>query len=389
VLERIEARRIDLCGKGCEVAAASERARTGTGARQFILRLLLAVLALAPVGVLFVEVRQSATTRISAADRERQGIQYVTALGPLTVALADAQSAAVQGTGGGTAALAQAVEGVTAVDDRLGTELGTRDRWHDLQAKIASVTGQSDEPVGAYADYGAVTDLLLSLYTRVRETSGLIHDQGADTYYLQDGASGQLPRLIVAAGRMVDQATLAVGRPAADALRTTAELLNAVSDTNRPAADTVEDVQRAVDGTQGPTLNTDLVSQLDTFRVAIDALSSSTVLVDGSVTKADVAASAGLRAAIVTAAANLSATVLTRIDQGISDRIAADRQTLQIAELAAALAVLLLLLPVLLALVGWRRRPGAVELVDDPSVELTALPALPVASQWGRVGAPR
>src|SRR4051794_29793760 len=95
--------------EGCEVAAASERSRTGTGARQFVLRILLAAVALLPVGVLFVQVRQSAVTRIDAADGERRGIEYVTTLGPLAAALAQAQSAAVDGTGASSTTLTKAL----------------------------------------------------------------------------------------------------------------------------------------------------------------------------------------------------------------------------------------------------------------------------------------
>jgi len=339
-------------------------------------------------------VRQSAVTRIDAADGERRGIEYVTTLGPLAAALAQAQSAAVDGTGASSTTLTKALADVSAVDDRLGAALGTRERWRDLQTKIVALSAQSEEPVGAYADYGALTDLLLGLYTRVRETSGLIHDQGADTYYLQDGASGQLPQLIVAAGRMTDQATLALSRPAADQVRTTAELLNAVDDTNAPAAAMVEDVQRAVDGTaQSTRLNTDVVAKLDTFRAAADALSASTVLVDGGVTRADVATANALRTALVDAATTLSTSTLASIDHAIADRIAVDRRTVLVAESAAGAAVVIMLVPVILGLVGWRRtrrRARANRLDDDEiSVELTNLPPLPAASQWERVGAPR
>ena len=153
-------------------------------------------------------------------------MEYLAALGPLTLALAAAQTAAVDGTtGSGSAALSTAVANVTAVDDRLGDSLGSHDRWHSVQAKIAALTGgAASDGVGAYADYGNLTDLVLGLYTRVRETSGLAHDAAADTYYLQDGASRQLPATIVAVGRLADQATLvpgpAQGRPVAYHRRT-------------------------------------------------------------------------------------------------------------------------------------------------------------------------
>jgi hypothetical protein len=374
------------------VAAASERSRSGTGARNVLLRLLFAVVVLVPVAVLFVQVRQYTSDRIDSSAQEREGVQYLAALGPVTVALADAQTTAVAGRSGGSAELTTALAAMTAVDERLGAGLGSHDRWQALQTKITALAdGPQIEPVKAYASYGALTDLTLSLYTRVRETSGLARDPGADTYYLQDGASRQLPAVIVAVGRLADQATLALSRPKADQVRTTAELLSAVDDANQPAGNLVEDLQRAVDTGEGTTVTAGLVSQLDKFRAAADVLSASTALVDGDLTNADVAGMAGQRSALSTAAAGLSGIVLDLIDQDVAARGTAAEGDRTLSLVAAGVAVLVLLIAVVLAVVGWRRsrRRPADGLIDDPSVDLRRLSEVPSAAQWERTGAAR
>ena len=69
--------------------------------------------------------------------------------------------------------------------------------------------------LGAYQE---VTDLLLALYGKVRDESGLVHDPDADAYQLQESVGANLPIAVIAAGRLADLAVFASGLPEAQRL---------------------------------------------------------------------------------------------------------------------------------------------------------------------------
>src|SRR5262245_54951894 len=58
---------------------------------------VLALLALLPAGMLFDRLYRSIDNNLAGARSERAGVEYLLALSPVTVALNDAQSAAVAG----------------------------------------------------------------------------------------------------------------------------------------------------------------------------------------------------------------------------------------------------------------------------------------------------
>ncbi|MER6596578.1 hypothetical protein ABT214_32950, partial [Micromonospora purpureochromogenes] len=74
-----------------------------------VLPLLLVVAMLAPVAFLFAQHHRLTGDDRDLAVRERLGVEYLRALGPVTEALVDAQSAAVAGRPAGRDALDRAV----------------------------------------------------------------------------------------------------------------------------------------------------------------------------------------------------------------------------------------------------------------------------------------
>src|ERR1700761_502610 len=100
------------------------------------LAVIMTVLVLVPSAVLFGRVWQNNSDLRSSTQQEQKGVEYLTALAPLLNSLVEYQSSAVQGISAPPDSLKPAIAGVTAVDDRLGDALQTKDRWAGLQDKI-------------------------------------------------------------------------------------------------------------------------------------------------------------------------------------------------------------------------------------------------------------
>jgi hypothetical protein len=261
------------------MTVAAQRARRWPNALGAALPPLLAMALVVPVAVLFLQSRQTTDEDRSFALKERHGAEYLQSLGQVTIALADAQSAAVTGRAAPPEALTRAVEATSAIDTRLGGELRSRERWASLRAKIEALRGSS--PTGAdpaFAAYSEVTDLLLALNGKVRETSGLARDPAADSYHLQDSATEELPEALVAMGRLADLAALAPTRRAADRVRTIADLSAARAAVASPAGDLVEDLLAAVERTESRSLGSKLLGQLDGYQRSVEALAAASAL---------------------------------------------------------------------------------------------------------------
>src|ERR1700733_12662800 len=109
-------------------------------------RMLSPLLLIVPVTVLFAMVWQSVGDQSAFASLERDGVRYIQALGPLEIALTNAEAAAVKGDPAPPESLARAVDAVSAVDRELGGELRTQDRWTGLRTKIASLPASGAGP---------------------------------------------------------------------------------------------------------------------------------------------------------------------------------------------------------------------------------------------------
>lgn len=367
------------------MSAATPNAPT----RVSLLRPLLVFALLIPAGVLFGQAWQGQSDRLSFAARERQGIEYLTTLGQVTTALTDAQSAAVAGRAVDRAAVSRAVSAASTVDDRLGEELRTSERWSGLRVKIEAL---SSVPAGdknrVYDAYGEVTDLLLALYGKVRENSQLIRDPEADTYFLQDGAAEELPESLIAAGKFADLVVLAAARPGAERTAAIADLTAARGSVLDPAADLADGLQSAVDSTESRTLGANLLSQLDRFRRSMDALATSAGSLDGQSALPTADRLNPARVEVQSAASELSNSILAELDVLIADRQSGIRTERATSLVAFALVVLGCAVPTVLALRKRRRRRRPFEGPYRAVPPRTASPERN-ESQWEPVGAAR
>ncbi|GHJ11617.1 hypothetical protein TPA0907_59840 [Micromonospora humidisoli] len=336
------------------VPASRVRRRPRTPGR--LLPLLLATALLLPVAFLVVQGHQLVDTDRELAERERLGVEYLRALGPVTEALVDAQTAAVASRPVPRDALDRAVEAAAAVDARVGGELRSTERWAGLRAKLEGLPSRSlTDPETAFTAYGEVTDLLLALHGKIRETSGLIRDPGSDSYFLQDGVGEEMPEATVAAGRLVDLAVLAQRRPAADQARTVGELATLRFAALQPAGDLVNDLQTVVDTSESADIGADVLTPFDKYQRAVEALGALSQP-RGRTQELDVAKLAAARTQAQTAARELQPVLLDEIDRLLRQRIdQLDRDALLILA-AGGVAGLLL---VALGASGWlptRRR---------------------------------
>jgi len=317
------------------------QARERTGGRRRLLAALLALAMLIPLGVLFLDHNRHVSEGRSAATQERHGIEYLLALSKLTIAVTDAQSAAVSGEPVSRELLDGALADVADVDARFGDELRVRERWTQLRdaIELAAETEHADGRA-AYTSYGEATSLLLGLYNRLRETSGLVRDPDEDANHLQDAAAGRLPEAVVEAGRLVDLVVLATGESVGGPPANPIEIPIAVVAFTGPAGDVVAGVQAALDSTESRSLSSAVLSKYDRFLRAKDGLLL-TVPADGNVQEVDFGTLAFIRGEIQAAGDDLFTTLLFELDTLIETRLSELGRSLWTAVVAVLIGVLL------------------------------------------------
>ncbi|MGC4748778.1 hypothetical protein ACLQ28_24450 [Micromonospora sp. DT201] len=340
------------------VPAPRARRRPSTLGR--LLPLLLIGALLAPVGLLLTSTWRQTTDDRDLAVRERLGVQYLSALGSVTDALVEAQSAAVNGRTVPAETLNRAVEEAAAVDARVGVELLSQERWAGVRAKLEALRGRSlADPESAYTAYSEVSDLLLALHRKVRESSGLVRDPSADSFFLQDSAGHQLPEAVVAAGRLADLGTLVSRRPAAEQPRGLMELTGLRVTALGPASDLVDNLRSAVDGSESTDLGANVLTPLDTYQRSVEALAAHSIPANGkNAVHSDQLSAAGLNTQ--RAARQLQPVILGELDALLVERIdGLDRDRWLTVGAGVAAGLLLSWLAALMIAAGGRARRRA------------------------------
>ncbi|MEH0846390.1 hypothetical protein V6U81_28860 [Micromonospora sp. CPCC 205711] len=333
----------------------AQRVRRRPSAPGRVLPLLLVAALLAPVAFLFVQTHRLTGEDRDLAARERLGVEYLRALGPVTEALVDAQSAAVAGRPGSREGLDRAVQAAAAVDARIGGELRSHERWAGLRAKLEALPDRAlTEPEAAFAGYGEVTDLLLALHRKVRESSGLIRDPASDSFFLQDGIGGDLPTAMVAAGRLADLTSLAARRPDTERAATQGQLAELRVSARGSATDLVTDLLSAVDSTESTDLGHSVLTPLDTYQRSVEALVALSAPT-GRTGQTEPGQVAAARLNAQAAAKQLQPVILNELDVLLKERIDSYDRDRWWAIGAAAVAVLLVLVLAGVLIAAFRR----------------------------------
>lgn len=321
---------------------------------------ILTVLLLAPVGILFLQVWNSTSNDRDMARNERRGVAYLTSLGPLLTALAEAQAAALQGRTAAPASLTAAVAGVAEVDSRLGAALGTTDRWNGLRDKIGELPAVTGGTLPVFQASVGASDLLLGLYSTVLDNSQLVRDPTNDVSHLQVAVGLDLPTAVVQGARAADITLLAANGSAAEKAQFGPQLGTTLATVDAVVGRLTENLQAASTQTSSGTLSSNLLGTVDGFRGSVEAL----VRVATAPGKPDVAGLTSARAAMHEAVTGLSTTILTEMDGLLrtrTDDVETDRRR---AQLTAGAAVLIALLALIVPLLG-RRRRGAAPVPSD------------------------
>ncbi|MEU4239011.1 hypothetical protein [Actinoplanes sp. NPDC026619] len=304
-----------------------------------------------PTAVLFGRVWQQNSDQRSQTDLEKKGVEYITALAPLVSALAESQSSALQGVTAPPDSLAAAVSKVSAVDASLGDDLKTKERWTDLQAKIAKLPKATGGPVTILTAHIEVTDLALALYGAVRRNSELNRDPDSDLSNLQQAAAIDMPTTVVRVSRMADYAQAlqaATGAAKATLALQFGQEVIAVQDS---VDDLTSSLQAAVDNTKSPTLSGGLVNTLDSFRRGIESMTRGAN--PGGIP--NVATMSTAQTALQTSLNALAGVVLKEMAKLLDDRSGSLSYKRGEAVAMGLLAVLLVLAALVLPILGRRR----------------------------------
>ncbi|WP_255657793.1 hypothetical protein [Actinoplanes sp. L3-i22] len=278
--------------------------------------MLLTVLVLLPAAGLFLRVLQENSKQRDNVQLEQDGVEYLTALGPLISALAESQSSALQGVAAEPASVTAAVARVQGVDERFGEQLGTKTRWADLKDKIAKlpkVTGSDDKVYTAHVE---VADLTIELFDVVRESSTLNRDPDSDIWFLQEVVAQEMPVAVTAVSRMSDLANRAAATTGKVRAGLIVQFGYQALKVQEVVGDLTNGLQEAVDNTNSDTLSGNLVSNLDSFRRGIEAANRGANL-GGS---PNVSTLVTAQSTLQTALSALSGVILKEVSSLLDDR---------------------------------------------------------------------
>ena len=295
---------------------------------------------------------QELSGEIAQARSERQGVRYLHPMISLVGELVEAQSAAVRGNPLDATAVRTAMDGVATVDAQVGADLGVRQRFADLRAKVEVALAEPGSGRPAYLTFSDIVALAVDLLHRAGGNSELIHQEGLDAYYVMDAVMFRLPEAIVLSGRTADLVALAGDQQLAgdDSIRAAVARFGVAT----AGEEVTAGLNKSVDSTERTELGTNVAARLDAFRAAVDAFAPPTMVAQlaGTVDAAQLARGAE---AVFTAALPLAHRLLSELDGLLGtweDELVGERQFIGVAMAVAAGTILLLLL-----LVRRRRRP--------------------------------
>jgi hypothetical protein len=232
------------------------------------LAVIMTVLVLVPTAILFGRVWQDNSGRHSSTALELKGVEYLAALAPLINSLVEYESSAVQGVGAAPDSLKPAIAKVTDVDNRLGDDLKTKDRWTGLQDKINKLAKVPGGQLPVFQAHSEVLDLVVALYDAVRRNSELNRDPDNDLSNLQQAVAVDMPSAVQHTNQMGTLANLQQNHKGAITVQFGEEVLAVQSS----VSDLTDDLQAAVEDTKSQTLSGSLVTTLDQFRRGVESM---------------------------------------------------------------------------------------------------------------------
>lgn len=334
--------------------------------RRVLVVVLVVLAVLIPYGVTLALLWSDLSTRLTVAERERDGVTYLAPLVRVLSATADVQSVTVAGARPDTTEIRAAIGAVDVMDNRLGAELGTQERWADVSNRLDALLQAPPAGQTAYTSFTQVVDLETGLITAVGESSDLILDPQLDSFYVIDATLVRVPAILVSAGRANDLVRL--GPPAALA----PGIAVAADDVRTESAAIDAGFRKSFAVTQTGVLGPGLVSALDRLGDAVTALVPPTA---GVGTVADRSARVlAARARVRDASLALETAALAQLGQALDARIDGLVAQRRLVLEAAAVGGLLAVIALVLAMPRSRRRPEEVAAVPWPGEPGAGLP---------------
>jgi hypothetical protein len=290
--------------------------RTRRGPRVVVaLGLVLAVGGL--FGALVVQLRAANDADLRFVAAERQGVTYLRPLTRLIAELTNARSTAVRGLPADNNALNAAVAAVADVDQSNGAALRTGQRWADLRADIDAVMASTPTGRAALDRFGDLMVQATELGRTVGDTSNLILDPEADTFYLMYSVLLQMPTVLTATGLAADVNHLAAtGKTVPPGRVDNADLIEIAVARQQVAVATEAigiGLRKSMDATTSAALAASLTEPLDAFRTAVDRTAAPAALRQAA-EPTDSAALFAATAQVREAALPLVAAVLSGLD---------------------------------------------------------------------------
>jgi hypothetical protein len=342
-----------------------------------VLAVVLAILILAPVGLLFFRVWQQNADERDNAEREQHGVEYLGGLAPLISALTEAQSSALQGVSAAPQSLTTAVGRMAAIDKRIGADLGTRERWTGLRDRINQLGSVTGDSLQIYQANVEATNLTLALFKSVADSSALSRDPDNDLSHLQQAFALDLPNTTVMVSRMGDLSLMLQKLTGSDdrTAQARATLLPqfgaAVLAVNTNVASLTDNLQAAVDDTDSQTLSGSLVTTVDAFRRGVESFIRGAS--PGGSSAPNAAAMATAQSQLQTSLSSLSGVLVREMRGLLESRIdRLDSRRIE-AIIMGALAVLLVAALILLIVSG--RRPARTGPAREPLSLADSLPS--------------
>ena len=168
------------------------------------LLLVTSLLALPIVALLFFFV-QARNLQIAHTRQELEGVEYIAKLRPVLEHLTQHRDTALAVLSGDESLrdrldsirkkIDADLNGVEAVDDRVGKSLGLSGNWQSVKASWRQLQPQSTSIAvkDSFARHTAIVNQTLELIRMAGESSGLRTDQDVDTFYLADTIIAQAP----------------------------------------------------------------------------------------------------------------------------------------------------------------------------------------------------
>jgi hypothetical protein len=329
------------------MSTTSQPERSGRGRLRIVVRTTLAIVILVPLSVLFTQSWHAASVTVAQTASETDGITFLRVLQPVLVALTEDETLAVSGKPVDFTAIDKTLQAAGGADQRYGGGLQTHSRWTNFVAAVDHLrTLRKSSPIDAYNSYSAVSELLLDVYERIRDRSGLVRDQESDVFFLEDAAVRALPASVVGAGRYGDSIIAEFTSSGANVQTAALNVSTYRTLLDQDAEEVEDDVSDAVDATSSRTLSTTLLGAIDDYGRSVESLEPQ---VAQQVTKADISSTTGVPPAQVreeATAVALSAALFDEIDTLVAarGRSASDHERLAIGCLVAALLLIAALL---------------------------------------------